>query len=151
MEALVRLLRSKGIDRFVHFHTDHWEPTGNWSDWGGESSENAEAILKFIEETTDHPYFDKMTLFYNHPVNTNPRRELDETTGDLIDFSPIRQKFWERYAHAIKKCATETKHEFQVHIHHEGITTGDYFRMDIYRGPKAIILRKSRAIDLRGT
>ncbi len=129
VDSLVELLKSKGVKRFVHFHTDHWEPyTGNWSVWGDESSENAEAILKFIEETTNHPYFDKMTLFYNHPVNTNQMEKLEEKTGDLIGFSPARPKFWERYAHAIKKCATETKHEFQVHIHHEGITAGEYFK-----------------------
>ena len=66
-DELVTLLKERGAKKFVHFHTDHWEPyTGNWGISGTESAENAESILRFIEETKNNPYFNKMSLFYNH-------------------------------------------------------------------------------------
>jgi predicted RNA methylase len=131
MEELVELMKSRGIKRFVHFHTDHWEPfTGCGGEWGDMASENADVILRFIEETTNHPFFDKMTLFYNHPIRTSHHEVMDEDTKDMLYFEPIDDKFWERYEFAVRKVATDTNHEFQVHIHHEGVTTGEYFKWD---------------------
>jgi len=135
MERLVELMREKGVKRFVHFHTDHWEPFSSWDRWGDEASENTELILKFIEETSENPYFDKMTLFYNHPVKTISLDEMDGGTDDLLVFEPQNPPFWERYQYAIRKCANETKHEFQVHIHHEGITSGEYFKFQNLNWP----------------
>ena len=130
MEELVELMKGRGIKRFVHFHTDHWEPfTGSCGgEWGDMASENADVILRFIEETTNHPFFDKMTLFYNHPIRTSHHEVMDEDTKDMLYFEPIDDKFWERYEFAVRKVATDTNHEFQVHIHHEGVTTGEYFK-----------------------
>ncbi|MAE25419.1 MAG: hypothetical protein CMI64_06950 [Pedosphaera sp.] len=123
------ILTSRGAKKFVHFHTDHWEPfAGDWDRWGDDSEENAEAILKFMEETAENPFFDRMTLFYNHPLKTTTLSEISPETGDLLRFDLQRPFGWERYAYAIGKCASETNHEFQVHIHHEGVTSGDFFK-----------------------
>ncbi|MBT7378002.1 MAG: hypothetical protein HN820_07580 [Candidatus Marinimicrobia bacterium] len=129
MEELVELMKSRGIKRFVHFHTDHWEPFSSCGGkWGDESSENADLILRFIEETKNHPFFDKMTLFFNYPIKTLTHEEMNEETNDLLYFKPFNDKYWERFEYAIKKVVSDTNHEFQVHIHHEGITTGQYFK-----------------------
>ncbi|MDC0055709.1 hypothetical protein OAJ94_01500 [Deltaproteobacteria bacterium] len=128
MEELVELMKNKGIKRFVHFHTDHWEPfSGNWDQWGEEASENSDLILKFLEETNNHPFFNKMTLFYNHPVRTSSSL-TPNSNGDLLNFKPQNPPFWKRYTYAVKRVAQESEHEFQVHIHHEGITNGDFFK-----------------------
>ena len=128
IQELSKLLESKGVKRFVHFHTDHWEPfSGDWEKWGEQASENADVILDFIEETEYHPFFDKMTLFYYHPVRTASRNE-DNIHGDLLDFMPQNPPFWERYSNAVRRVAQDSSHEFQVHIHHEGITNGDFFK-----------------------
>lgn len=126
---LAKLLRNKGVNRFVHFHTDHWEPfSGDWNRWGESSSDVSMAILDFIEETRDHPYFSKMTLFYNHPVRTFSRSEPHPETADLLHFEPQSPPYWDRYQYAIKRCVDDSNHEFQVHIHHEGVTRGDFFK-----------------------
>ena len=123
------ILASRGAKKFVHFHTDHWEPfAGDWDRWGDDSEENAEAILTFMEETANNPFFDRMTLFYNHPLKTTTLSDASSETGDLLRFDLQRPFGWERYAYAIRKCASETNHEFQVHIHHEGVTSGDFFK-----------------------
>ncbi len=129
MDELIQMLKEKGVRRFVHFHTDHWEPfISNWDNWGEAASENAKRILDFISETNNHPYFDKMTLFYNHPIRTFSTNTIDKKTNDLLGFEPQNRPFWDRYVHAVRKCAEESAHEFQVHIHHNGITKGDYFK-----------------------
>ncbi len=137
MDGAGEILASRGAKKFVHFHTDHWEPfTGNWLKWGDESEENSNSILRFMEETAENPFFDRMTLFYNHPLRTVTNLSPIDGSGELIQFEPQRPKGWERYVYAIRKCAQETNHEFQVHIHHEGVTSGDFFKFSHLEWPK---------------
>jgi len=125
---LGEILRKRGITKFVHFHTDHWEPYYPEIDSEGTGIIDASnRIIQFISETEENRFFSKMSLFYLHPLPVNVNQDSWENHGDAFSFSTINPPYIRRYEHAMSMVSEISRHEFHVHIHHERITKSDYF------------------------
>ena len=130
LEPLVRdladRLRRFEIASLVYFHTDHFEP---WRSIGSEvpavGPEIVDSIHEFVRATQRIDFARHLTLFYKPHLNYALRRGDGLTRAhpdDLVGFLP-RSDAEERYGRAaMGGVAAASRHEIQLHIHHEYYT-----------------------------
>jgi len=130
--ALKSILSRRGIKSIYYFHTDHWEP------WSTEDKTHfdIEHVERFIQHHERFNHSKKLTL--NYKVGFPKYKELNSKTmmhermrfveGDYLGFLvPQEGENEDSRIEMIRQVEEKTNHELQIHIHHERITSGDYF------------------------
>lgn len=128
--AVAEAVRRRQIKNVVYFHCDHFEP---WRDArGGVSERNAADVVQFGDATGRLDFARKLTLFYkcNIPttMNRSPRTVFMER--DQLGFIIPSERELRTTRSAMRHIAHETKHELQVHIHHEFFTGNNKYCLE---------------------
>jgi hypothetical protein len=118
-------LRRRDIAALVYFHADHFEPWRPLGSAPAVGSEVVDGIHAFLRMTERIDFARRLTLFYKPHLNYALRRggELVRADpADLLGFLP-RTESEERFGRAaMEAVAGLTRHEIQLHIHHEYYT-----------------------------
>lgn len=118
-------LRRRNIDSVVYFHTDHFEP---WRPIGATPAVSAavvDSLHDFLRATERIDFARRLTLFYKPHLNytlSRDREMLRADPDDLVGFLPQGQLEEQFGRAAMRPFADESRHEIQLHIHHEYYT-----------------------------
>jgi len=128
---LTEILKRRGVNRIVYFHTDHFEP---WRALNGRSNNsydprNAEDIQAFGERTSALWYAKRLTLFYwpNFGRTLGDGPSTMRVPGDPLAVNLRNEADDEICQGALKGLGRSTQHEFQVHYHHEFIAPNEMY------------------------
>lgn len=128
--AAAEILRARGIQRVVYFHSDHFEP---WRYVPGRPADYALSVAdveRYIRETAPLDFARRATLFYKANVNflVAPDRKLWRADpDDAIGFLPPFKEA-DAYSAQVLDALTRSDRELQLHIHHENVTWNDRVR-----------------------
>jgi precorrin-6B methylase 2 len=120
------IYRKRNVNRVVYFHCDHWEP---WKQTPGQSvinERNAEDVAAFVDSVRKIDFARKLTLFYKpniqHSIDDTGRPGYRVHPDDGIVFAEKTDEQFEICRRAIRYVSDGSRHELQVHIHHENFT-----------------------------
>jgi hypothetical protein len=127
VRELAQRLRRLELDSLVYFHADHFEP---WRSVDGRiaavGSQTVESVHEFLRDCERIDFARRLTLFYKPHLNYALRRDPGLTRAhpeDLVAFLP-RTEAEERFGRAaMHSVAAMSRHEIQLHIHHEYYTS----------------------------
>jgi len=130
------ILKRRGVDRVVYFHTDHFEPWQKRRDLAPRDllELNAARLQAFAERVTQRHFARRLTLHYLPEIAgaADGRKELIGVEGDGIGIAPRDPRHDARVRSAFAEVEGVHDFDFQVHFHHEGLTWNtDYTQ----RGP----------------
>ena len=136
MNTLAEILRRRGIRGVTWFHTDHWEPWGS-----GITDASLKRVESFLRQAKASPVSSRMTLFYvpgtRYRVKdrANPTFARDEELLEVVPYSDAEQR---RVQSLIGELVSQTKVEFQLHLHHEHVVGSDGNWSEQHRRIKAL-------------
>ncbi|MFW2831635.1 hypothetical protein [Sphingomonas sp. ID0503] len=126
------ILRRRGVDRIVYFHTDHFEP---WRDDPGLTGADAFAasldrVVRYSERVSERYYARRLTLHYLPKLAFQGRGDMASmlhVEGDGIGI--IRRTAEQDAAAAAAFAAMDPRQDFdlQVHFHHEALTYNTHY------------------------
>ena len=136
MKILAEILRRREIRGVTWFHTDHWEPWGS-----GVNDTASRRVESFLRQAKASPLAGNMTLFYlsgsryRLKDRSNPALADDGELLEAVHRSDAEQR---RVQSLIGELASQTKVEFQLHLHHEHLVGSDGNWSDLHRKIKAL-------------
>ena len=124
--ALAERMRRKELSHLVYFHADHFEP---WSEVNGEPAvgqATVDRVGAFVDACNKLDFARRLTLFYKANLNyelSDAEELIRADPDDLIGFVPTDPEEAEFGKAAMGGLVANSRHEIQLHIHHEYYTT----------------------------
>lgn len=133
-------LRASGATRLAYIHADHFEPWRTMPGRAELSEQNVSDILAFIEATSRVEFARKLTLFMKSPLPIAMKRPgLAIVDGDEIGFAVPSGNDLVQLKAGLAAIPTQSKHEMQIHLHHEFLTKNDLYAVNpLYQSNPAI-------------